>query len=190
MPIMSGQKRDFRDKLNQELIFFAEKHPEQKITADKMREFIQRRPDCFERSCLEGHITGSAWLVNEREDKALLTLHHKLKRWMQTGGHADGNQNPLQAALREAEEESGISGITPISTDIFDIDIHRIPARPDKGEPEHWHYDIRYLLKAPHEQFTISPESDDLAWWHATDFSTRIAETDVSVQRMAKRFFG
>lgn len=187
---MSEFPTDYRAEICKALQFFARQHPEQRSTADKMLDFIRQTPDCFERSHTSGHITGSAWLVNPRRDQVLLTLHHKLKRWMQTGGHADGDSNPLRVALREATEESGICGIIPASPDIFDIDIHLIPARPDKGEPAHFHYDIRYLLQAPHEQFVISPESDALAWWSKEDFATRAAELDTSVQRMARRYFG
>lgn len=179
-----------RAELCQALEFFAQKHLEQKLTADSIITFISKHADCFARSCTVGHITGSAWLVNPAGDKALLTLHHNLQRWMQTGGHADGDPVPLRVAIREAEEESGIDGITAVSPEIYDIDIHLIPARPAKGEPAHYHYDIRYLLRAPHEQFSISPESDDLAWWSAADFITRKSELDEAVRRMARRYFG
>ena len=183
---MSVQESDFRAPLCKALQKYAERHPEQKITADRMLDFVLSTPHCFERSHAAGHMTGSAWLLSPAGDKALLTLHHNLQRWMQTGGHADGDPDTLRVALKEAGEESGITGIEPISDEIFDIDIHLIPARPAKGEPAHYHYDVRYLLRAPHEQFAISHESDDLAWWSAGDFATRAAELDASVLRMAE----
>lgn len=186
---MKWQTEAERTNLCKALRIFAEKHPAQKITADRILTFIQEHEDCFERSCLEGHITGSAWLLNPAGDKVLLTLHHKLQRWMQTGGHADGEKNILNVALKEAEEESGIPGIIPEQAEIYDIDIHRIPARPAKGEPEHNHYDIRYLLRAPHEVYSISQESDALAWWSAEDFIKRGQELDEAVLRMARRYF-
>ncbi len=180
---------DSRACLCKALQIFAEKHPGQQETADKMLRFIASTPDCFKRTHAAGHMTGSAWLINPSGDKVLLTLHRKLQRWMQTGGHADGDPDTLRVALREAEEESGISGIQPVSADIFDIDIHLIPARPATGEPAHYHYDVRYLLRAPHESFIVSDESDALAWWSETDFNTRTAELDESVQRMARQYF-
>lgn len=183
---MSVQEADFRAPLCKALQKYAESHPEQKITADRMLDFVRSTPHCFERSHAAGHMTGSAWLLNPAGDKALLTLHHNLQRWMQTGGHADGDPDTLRVALKEAEEESGITGIVPISEEIFDIDIHLIPARPAKREPAHYHYDVRYMLRAPHEQYAISHESDDLAWWSSEDFATRAAELDASVLRMAE----
>ncbi len=187
---MDAQSTLNRQILCNELDFFAQKHPEQKLTADTIKSFISGTEACFERSNGAGHITGSAWLINPGGDKALLTLHHKLKRWMQTGGHADGDSDVLRVALREAEEESGISGIRPLMREIFDIDIHPIPANPHKGEGAHYHYDIRYLLQAPHEQFRISHESDDLAWWSQQDFQQRSSELDEAALRMASRYFG
>ena len=187
---MGTRPNDSRASLYEALQKFAEKHPEQRETADRMLSFVSSTPDCFKRAHAEGHMTGSAWLINPAGNKALLTLHHKLQRWMQTGGHADGDPDTLRVALREAEEESGISGILPESAEIFDIDIHLIPARPAKGEPAHYHYDVRYLLRAPHEDFAISEESDALAWWTEQDFATRTDELDEAVRRMARRYFG
>lgn len=169
--------------LEEKLEHFCAQNPGNEAAARRILEFIRRTPDCFERSHAAGHITGSAWLLNPAGDKVLMTLHRKLKRWLQPGGHADGQSDTLAVALREAEEESGIRGILPVSEDIFDVDIHLIPARP--GEPAHFHYDIRYLLRAPHEQFVISDESDALAWWSAADFADRRQETDEAVLRMA-----
>ena len=177
--------RDHRSMLCQQIATYIDSHPERKETAEKLLHFVLDTPDCFERGHAAGHITGSVWMLNPEGDKALLTLHHKLGRWMQTGGHADGDADLLRVALREAAEESGIDGITPVSTEIFDIDIHRIPANLQKGEPEHYHYDVRFLLRAPHEHFTVSPESDALAWWGEEDFRARAAELDSSVLRMA-----
>lgn len=177
---------DQRQKLCEELLQYRSTHPDRAAEAQRILDFVQSTPDCFCRSHAAGHITGSAWLQNPNGDKVLLTLHRKLGRWLQPGGHADGCSNTLATALREATEESGIEGIYPVHTEIFDIDIHRIPARPQAGEAEHLHYDIRYLLQAPHENFRISAESITLAWWSAQDFIHRQAELDESVLRMHK----
>lgn len=187
---MNDQAHASRSILTEDLHNFQKKHPELKNIADAMIDFISTNPDCFSRSNTSGHLTGSAWLVNPKGDKVLLTLHRKLQRWMQTGGHADGEANPLLVAMREAEEESGIQGIQVISPDIFDIDIHRIPARPEKGEPEHYHYDLRYLLQAPHEEYIISDESESLAWWSKADIEANLHLFDESVIRMSRLYFG
>lgn len=181
---------DERAPLCAALCRYMQRCPERAATAERILRFVAETPDCFCRTHAAGHITGSAWLLNPAGDKALLTLHRHLKRWMQTGGHADGDPDALRTALREAEEESGIPGIRPLSEDIMDVDIHTIPANPRKGEGEHLHYDIRYLLQAPQEHYTVSDESDDLAWWSAADFAARADETDEAVLRLARLWAG
>lgn len=175
---------DSRAWLCRALLQYMERHPERRAVAEEIYAFVAAHADCFCRTQKLGHITGSAWLLNPAGDKALLTLHHNLQRWMQLGGHSDGDPNTLAVALREATEESGIEGIVPVSPDIMDVDIHRIPDRPAKNEPAHWHYDIRFLMRAPHEHYRISPESDDLAWWSAADIEARSAELDEAVKRL------
>lgn len=147
--------------------------------------FVQANPDCFERSLREGHITGAAWLVNTANTHALLTHHRKLRLWLQLGGHADGDPRVLNVALREAKEESGIECIEPVSTDIFDVDVHRIPAHG--GEAAHFHYDIRFLLRVNGEHpLRPTEESIELAWVLKTEV-TRL-NTDKSVLRMHEKW--
>lgn len=147
-------------------------------------EFVENYPDCFERVLTIGHITGSAMIVNPAHTHTLLTHHHKLEKWLQLGGHSDGDPDTLRVALREAEEESGLKGIVAVSEKIFDVDVHAIPAR--KGEPEHFHFDVRFLFEADETQpLCVSSESKDLAWIPLV----RIAEytTEESVLRMVRK---
>jgi len=147
--------------------------------------FIGTHPDCFERSLTEGHITGSAWIVNQRYDKALLTHHKKLDRWLQLGGHADGESDIIRVATKEAEEESGLKSLALTSTEIFDIDIHPIPARGQ--EPQHLHYDIRFLFTADeHETFYVSSESKNLSWVTLDELST-LTQHNLSIMRMSEK---
>ncbi len=126
-------------------------------------KFIEENENCFERSLEIGHITGSAWLLNKHGDHALLMHHAKLNRWFQPGGHADGDSDILAVAIKEAKEESGISAIEAVMPDIFDIDIHEIPA--NKKDKAHFHYDIRFLLKVTSdEELQINEEAHELLW--------------------------
>ena len=137
--------------------------------------FITANPDCLLRSCVPGHLTASAWIVDCSRRWTLLTHHHKLDRWLQLGGHVDGSPDLLAAALREGVEESGLTRLAPVSAEIFDVDLHRIPARG--VEPEHWHYDVRFLIEADRDEpLQISNESKDLAWIELT----RVAELNPS----------
>jgi len=147
-------------------------------------QFTQEHDDCFERSQQLGHITGSAWIVDKDRSHTLLTHHRKLDRWLQLGGHSDGDPDTLAVALREGEEESGLSDLHPVSEAIFDVDVHLIPAR--KSEPAHYHYDVRFLLEADrHAELVISDESHDLAWVPLSE-AAELAP-DESIQRMIRK---
>ncbi|CAN5378825.1 NUDIX hydrolase [soil metagenome] len=127
-------------------------------------EFVEANPDAFERSLLTGHITGSAWIVSPDRQQILLIHHRKLDRWLQPGGHADGDPDVAAVALREAREETGLTSLKLVSPAIFDVDIHPIPARGDV--PEHLHYDVRFLLEAdPNEPFGDSDEIKNIRWF-------------------------
>jgi hypothetical protein len=150
---------------------YLERHPEEAGRVARFREFVERRADCFERSCVEGHITGSAWILSPDGRRVLLTHHRKLGRWLQLGGHADGVPDAHEVALCEAREESGMQQFETLPTGAdpvpLDLDVHRIPARP--GEPAHLHYDVRFLLRAlPGQRLRRSPESLDLGWFERT----------------------
>lgn len=148
--------------------------------------FINQYPNtCFERSLSSGHITASCWLLNKEGTHVLLTLHRKLNRWLQLGGHCDGNPNVLEVALKEAQEESGITKIIPVTSDIFDISVHLIPAT--LKEPAHYHYDIRFLLQATNNQpIIVSSESITLQWF-AKDI-TQLPTQEPSIIRMFEKW--
>ena len=131
--------------------------------ARNIADLVRSEPGCAERSCYPAHLTGSVWLANRRHDKVLLLHHAKLGMWLQPGGHADGDLRLAQVALREAREESGLSSVALLAADVFDVDIHRIPARA--SEPEHYHYDIRFLAVADEAEVLVpNNESRALAW--------------------------
>lgn len=110
-----------------------------------------------------GHVTASCYVI-DADARLLLHCHRRLGRWLQMGGHLEADESPSRAALREAEEESGLNSLELVVERIFDIDVHRIPA--GKGEPDHHHFDVRYLARtATPERIAIDPaESEDLAW--------------------------
>jgi 8-oxo-dGTP pyrophosphatase MutT (NUDIX family) len=146
--------------------------------------FAAAHADCLYRTCLAGHLTGSAFVVDADREHALLTHHAKLDRWLQPGGHADGEPDLLAVALREASEETGVGGIRPVTGAVFDVDRHWIPPRP--GEPGHWHHDVRFLLQADRQApLVVSHESRALAW--APLVSLGDYNADESLLRMARK---
>lgn len=136
---------------------------QEQLCKDEMISFVEHHEHCFERTLAKGHVTASAWIIDNNHEKALLMHHAKLGRWLQLGGHCDGNPDVLAVAIKEAQEESGINAIVPVHNAIFDIDIHLIPA--NSREAEHYHYDVRFLLRvASNEQVVQNKESKELKW--------------------------
>lgn len=144
--------------------------------------FVTAHPDALMRTCLAGHLTGSALVVHDDRERMLLMLHAKLGRWLQPGGHADGEGHLAAVALREAGEETGIEGLR-VALPAVDCDVHAIPARP--GEPEHRHLDVRYVVLAPAGAVAVgNDESHQLRW---VDLATldELAGDD-SLRRLAR----
>jgi 8-oxo-dGTP pyrophosphatase MutT (NUDIX family) len=126
---------------------------------------LLNNPRCFYRDCFPGHITGSALLANVAGDKILMNRHKSLNMWLAFGGHADGDEDILSVAIRETMEESGITAFKPLTPHFIEIDIHPIPENPNKGEPDHWHYDVAYIMQMTEEQKpVVSDESSRLEW--------------------------
>jgi 8-oxo-dGTP pyrophosphatase MutT (NUDIX family) len=124
---------------------------EEKLYRQLTLALVREHPEnWWQRSLLQGHLTGSAWVLNPDRTKALLIHHRALDKWFQPGGHAeDSDGSLLETARREAQEECGLSRLILLSEAIFDLDIHLIPAKKDVEA--HLHYDVRFLFQAENE---------------------------------------
>ncbi|HEY2027621.1 MAG TPA: NUDIX domain-containing protein [Myxococcales bacterium] len=133
-----------------------------------IRRFLREHPrDAHLRAQPEGHLTGSGFVVDDSRTRLLLLHHKKLGRWLQPGGHGEGELHPRAVALREIAEETGLAAddLQPFPhQDLLDVDVHFIPARP--GEPAHPHLDFRYGFAARAGALArLSSESTDLRWF-------------------------
>ena len=178
-----------RRNLLQVLDHYLSRYLDERDAVERFRMLVTGHPDCFERTCMPGHITGSAWIVSPDRSKFLMTRHRIFNRWLQLGGHADGCALPHLVALREAEEESGLAGFglyrEPEGFVPLDVDIHEIAARA--GVAAHHHYDLRYLLIAYTEQpLKLSDESHDLGWFGKNELVEITHEE--SVLRMLRKY--
>lgn len=159
---------------------------EQAEIRERMLALIDRHPAiAHRRECLAGHLTASALVVDASATRILLLHHRKLGKWLQPGGHCDGDANLPAVALREATEESGLDGLE-VDPRILDLDIHPIPARP--GEPAHFHYDVRYRVVAPAgAEPRRNHEATDLRFFAVED--ARAIAGDDSLRRLIGRVF-
>lgn len=140
------------------------------------------------RTNLFGHITSSAFIVDENKEEALLIYHNKYNKWLSPGGHIEEGETCQQASFREIKEELGLENLNLCSNDIFDIDVHRIPEKIKDGivEPEHWHFDIRYLYQTNKENNLIidTKEVNEYKWYKIEDLKNK---KDSSISRMASK---
>ncbi|MBA8683596.1 NUDIX hydrolase [Stenotrophomonas tumulicola] len=174
------------DRLRKLLQAHAAEVPMQSALADEFGTLLDDPVDPFLRERVAGHFTASAWLVSADGTRVLLTHHRKLGRWLQLGGHADGDHDLARVAMNEAEEESGLTGLVLDDPAIFDLDKHWIPERGDVAG--HWHYDVRFVIRAgASEAFVVSEESLDLAWRPVAEIA-HDPQADASLQRMAHRW--
>lgn len=175
-----------REPLLRQLEVYGRAFPRERAIVEQFASFVEGHTDCLLRSCRPGHVTGAAWILSDDRRHFLLTHHRKLDRWLQLGGHADGEAEVHKVALREAREESGMQGFRFAGADPrpFDLDVHAIPATAT--EPAHLHFDVRFLLiAAPDQELQVSDESYDVRWFPVRELERVVS--DESVLRMGRK---
>ncbi|WP_405882346.1 NUDIX hydrolase [Streptomyces sp. NBC_01136] len=147
--------------LYDDTVLVLKKYEDQEELRQTYLDHLSEHPDGMWKSCTAGHVTASALVIDPARGRVLLTLHRKLRMWLQMGGHCEpGDVTLAAAALREATEESGIEGLTLLPGGPVTLDRHAIPA------PCHWHLDVQYAALAPADaEAAISDESLDLRWF-------------------------
>ncbi|MAT73066.1 MAG: NUDIX hydrolase [Planctomycetaceae bacterium] len=168
------------------------RYPDEVAVVRRIRGLAEMHPDCFHRTCRPGHLTASAWVTTRNGKEALLVHHRKLERWLQPGGHADGDNHLARVALREASEETGLNELELVGGFMMplDVDVHEIPARYHADgrliEDAHEHHDVRFLVVSPTAAPpAVSDESHDVRWFAVEDLPSVTQEE--SVLRLARK---
>jgi 8-oxo-dGTP pyrophosphatase MutT (NUDIX family) len=151
--------------------------PDEAAHRDAILRLVETEPACFARTTYTpGHVTGSLFIACASTGKVLLHHHRRLGKWLQMGGHDDGEHDPAATALREGREESGLADLTLLSPVILDVDVHSIPA--GKGEPPHIHHDVRFagLTRTPDAIVLDEAESHSLRWFDLDEAADKMGE--------------
>lgn len=176
-----------RYELLQMLRRYAEAYPQELAVVDRIVALVEKHADCFDRTCRPGHITGAAWVVSADRQRVALVHHRKLGRWLQPGGHADGDGDVASVAWKEATEETGLADLTMLPTGDaltpLDVDVHEIPAQYDSEgnlvEDAHQHHDIRFLFVARDSSLVVSDESHAVEWFDEPTIRSLTSEESV-----------
>ena len=168
------------------LLRYTPADPSEQGHIERMQRLLESDGNPFSRAhSSPGHFTASAFVLSPEHDALLLIHHGRLDRWLQPGGHFEpGDADLFEAALREAIEETGAEGLRLVhGREIFDVDIHTIPA--GRGEPEHEHFDLRVLLDTTSRRIEDSDEVKGAAWVPLDEVGT--LESDESVLRAVRK---
>ncbi|NCN45203.1 MAG: NUDIX hydrolase [Candidatus Pacebacteria bacterium CG10_big_fil_rev_8_21_14_0_10_36_11] len=151
----------------------------------KVKELIVKHENIFDRDCLVAHLTASALVVNPRTKKVLLHNHKKLNKWLQFGGHADGESDLAKVALKEAGEETGLIDLVFLTHLPIDLEVQKIPFH--KGIPEHLHLDFRFVLITDAEKVPTPDEveSQELQFFDFSAISQM--NLDLALVRLANK---
>lgn len=155
-----------------------------------MLKYIETFDDVLTRNNKFGHFTASAWVVNKERTKVLMIYHNIYKSWAWTGGHADGESDLLEVAIREVKEETGVKNVKAISEDIFSLEVVCVNGHEKRGEyvSSHVHLNLTYLLEVDEkENLTIKEDENSGVKWVDIEEIEKVSNEKWMVERIYKK---
>lgn len=177
-------------KLNEQLEAFCPYNEQEERDRALILHMLQTQPDIFLRSNKAMHMTASAWIVNPDRKKVLMAYHNIYDSWSWLGGHADGEEDLLKVALKEAREESGLQNIAPVSEDIFSVEVLTVDGHEKHGEyvSSHLHLNVTYLLCADeYEELIANPDENKAVVWFGLDEAVEASTESWFRERIYKK---
>ncbi len=186
----SGNSAGNRAELTEAIRAFRPENEQEEADKKGILAFLAANENAFTRDNTIAHMTASAWVVNHDRTKVLMVYHRIYDSWSWTGGHADGEENLLAVALREVTEETGVSSVTPVSDDIFSLEILTVDGHEKHGSyvPSHLHMNVTYLLEADEEEpLTVCEDENKGVAWFGLDEALSASSEPWFVQRIYRK---
>ena len=171
--------------LRDDILAFRPYNEQEETEKRLMLQYMDTFPDLLTRENEMAHFTASCWIVNPARTHALMAFHNLYQSWAWLGGHADGEEDLLRVALREANEESGIVGARPLRNDIFSLEILGVDGHVKRGRyvATHLHLNCTYLLEAD-DRLPIRVKADEnsaVRWIPFADVEAEVREPEMRV---------
>ena len=160
------------DNLKESIEKFIPYNEQEEVDRRIMLNYINDFDDVLTRQNEYGHFTSSAFVMNKERTKILMVYHKIYNSWAWTGGHSDGDSDLLYVAMKEAKEETGIKNVSPISKDIYSLEILRVNGHEKRGKyvGSHLHLNVTYLLEADErEEVHIKEDENNGVKWVPID---------------------
>ena len=186
----SGNSAGNRAELTEAIRAFRPENEQEEADKKGILAFLAANENAFTRNNTIAHLTASAWVVNHDRTKVLMVYHRIYDSWSWTGGHADGEEDLLAVALREVTEETGVSSVTPVSKDIFSLEILTVDGHEKHGSyvPSHLHMNVTYLLEADEEEpLTVCEDENKGVAWFGLDEALSASSEPWFVQRIYRK---
>ena len=186
----SGKTAGNRAELTEAIRAFRPENEQEEADKKGILAFLAANENAFTRDNTIAHMTASAWVVNHDRTKVLMVYHKIYDSWSWTGGHADGEEDLLAVALREVTEETGVSSVTPVSKDIFSLEILTVDGHEKHGSyvPSHLHMNVTYLLEADEEEpLTVCEVENKGVAWFGLDEALSASSEPWFVQRIYRK---